>query len=373
MIMNYLDKFKAKVALIIITVVAFSIASPISAQQQQPPSPARTIQKAEDILQSEAVIRIQPQYPPLALAARVSATVKVEITIDESGNVISARALSGHTLLKDSAVAAARKWKFKPTMLEGIPVKVTGVISLAFDPDTPVPDTKQGEDKEEKQRPLTPEEEQKLQRAEAAADRFIERWHETLDMNLLFEEMYVSNPEQRRRNAYHFRSIYRFIAGLGYDPGVEKEIDEALMRKGALAWWNIFYMVQEYGLATWQSEDDDFTLPVDVTKGLEELYSIKLDEKYMRLIPVKAFIAKANAVSSLFRKHLPQELFNTVRYRTNLADHNKDSRGFRIVDGLQMHGVGKEVEVYNLRRGVFDFYFIEEGGELKVLTLGFEL
>jgi protein TonB len=56
------------------------------------------------------------------------------VTIDESGNVISASAVSGHPLLRAAAVAAARSSKFSPTMLSGQAVKVTGVIVYNFVP-----------------------------------------------------------------------------------------------------------------------------------------------------------------------------------------------------------------------------------------------
>jgi protein TonB len=58
--------------------------------------------------------------------------VVVEVTVDEAGSVIAARAISGHPLLKDAAVAAARGWKFSPTMLTGVAVKVIGTITFNF-------------------------------------------------------------------------------------------------------------------------------------------------------------------------------------------------------------------------------------------------
>jgi protein TonB len=58
--------------------------------------------------------------------------VSVQVTIDEEGNVISATALSGHPLLQAAAVAAARAARFAPTLLDGQPVKVTGVITYNF-------------------------------------------------------------------------------------------------------------------------------------------------------------------------------------------------------------------------------------------------
>jgi TonB family protein len=58
--------------------------------------------------------------------------VVVEVTVDEEGKVISARAISGHPLLKDAAVEAARGWTFTPTKLQGDPVKVIGTITFNF-------------------------------------------------------------------------------------------------------------------------------------------------------------------------------------------------------------------------------------------------
>ena len=68
----------------------------------------------------------------IARAAKASGSVTVEITIDEEGNVVSARSTSGHPLLQSAAVTAARQAKFSPTKLSGQPVKVNGVRVYTF-------------------------------------------------------------------------------------------------------------------------------------------------------------------------------------------------------------------------------------------------
>jgi TonB family protein len=65
---------------------------------------------------------------------RASGSVSVRVTVDESGKITSANAVSGHPLLRAAAVAAARRAKFQPTMLSGKPVKTTGVLVYKFDP-----------------------------------------------------------------------------------------------------------------------------------------------------------------------------------------------------------------------------------------------
>ncbi len=96
------------------------------------PEPPKIVRKSGGVLQGSATRRVQPSYPPLAKAARVSGAVVVEVTVDENGSVISARAISGHPLLKDAAVQAAQGWKFTPTQLSGVPVKVIGTITFNF-------------------------------------------------------------------------------------------------------------------------------------------------------------------------------------------------------------------------------------------------
>ncbi len=73
-----------------------------------------------------------PEYPAIARAAHASGAVTVEITIDESGAVVAAHAVSGHPLLQAAAVNAARQATFTPTRLSGEPVKVTGVLVYNF-------------------------------------------------------------------------------------------------------------------------------------------------------------------------------------------------------------------------------------------------
>jgi TonB family protein len=62
----------------------------------------------------------------------VSGTVVVEVVVDADGNVKSARAVSGHPLLRDASVTAARQWKFTPTQLQGKAVEVVGTLTFDF-------------------------------------------------------------------------------------------------------------------------------------------------------------------------------------------------------------------------------------------------
>ena len=95
------------------------------------PEPKKTVVSG-GVLNGKAISKPQPAYPPIAKAARASGTVTVQILVDESGRVVSANAVSGHPLLQQAAVSAARNARFSPTLLSGQPVKVSGVITYNF-------------------------------------------------------------------------------------------------------------------------------------------------------------------------------------------------------------------------------------------------
>jgi len=62
---------------------------------------------------------------------RVGGKVVVRVRIDRTGDVTSARAISGHALLRPLAVVAARKSKFKRNSVAGR-MNITGTISYVF-------------------------------------------------------------------------------------------------------------------------------------------------------------------------------------------------------------------------------------------------
>lgn len=104
----------------------------LEVKQKPKPTPAPTILRTSEIINGKATNLVKPPYPSIARPLRIEGAVNVQVTIDERGNVISASAVSGHPMLRQSAVQAARQSKFSPTTLNGIAVKVTGIIVYNF-------------------------------------------------------------------------------------------------------------------------------------------------------------------------------------------------------------------------------------------------
>jgi len=84
------------------------------------------------VLNGKAISLPRPDYPPGAKAAGAEGVVVIQVMIDEQGNVAEARAISGPRMLQEVSLNAALQAKFTPTIVQGEPVKVTGVLVFNF-------------------------------------------------------------------------------------------------------------------------------------------------------------------------------------------------------------------------------------------------
>lgn len=96
-------------------------------------APSPKVRHADGTVWNHRAIRLPPPaYPKAARDAQASGSVVVEVVIDEQGDVISATAVSGHPLLRDAAVEAARHAKFATSQSAGGTFKATGRLVYNF-------------------------------------------------------------------------------------------------------------------------------------------------------------------------------------------------------------------------------------------------
>jgi len=107
-------------------------AAEISYEPPPPPTPAPAPRVSKGVLTGEAVTKVQPTYPSIAKQINAAGEVQVAILINENGRVIEAKAVKGHPVLRAAAEDAARKWVFRPTLLDGKPVKQPGTLTFVF-------------------------------------------------------------------------------------------------------------------------------------------------------------------------------------------------------------------------------------------------
>jgi TonB family protein len=121
-----------------------SQAQPQSTPQARPTPPAIQPQPSSEtsadskapaeggFMNGKAVDLPKAVYPEEGRKTRAAGTVQVQVLVDETGKVISAKAIFGPDVLREAAVKAATRAKFKPTIVGGVPVQVSGILTYDF-------------------------------------------------------------------------------------------------------------------------------------------------------------------------------------------------------------------------------------------------
>jgi len=95
-------------------------------------APPKKVVESSGVMASRVIYQPSPIYPPIAKAARVSGTVVLQATIGKDGTIQNLRAISGPAMLQQSALEAVRRWRYKPVLLDNVPVDVDTTISVIF-------------------------------------------------------------------------------------------------------------------------------------------------------------------------------------------------------------------------------------------------
>jgi len=101
-------------------------------QSQAPNSVEVSAPLSVDSTNVEPVKTVKAAYPEDARRRHMQGEVWVKVLITETGDVEKAEVVSGDRIFVDSALAAAKKWKFKPFIKDGHPVRVFTKIAFDF-------------------------------------------------------------------------------------------------------------------------------------------------------------------------------------------------------------------------------------------------
>lgn len=96
------------------------------------PEPRQTVSVSKGVQEAKLISRPLPVYPPIARSARISGVVRLMAFISENGVIEELRVVEGHPLLVQAAVEAVRQWRYQPTILNGMPVRVETTIDVFF-------------------------------------------------------------------------------------------------------------------------------------------------------------------------------------------------------------------------------------------------
>jgi TonB family protein len=76
--------------------------------------------------------KVSPEYSPVASRFQAKGKVELTVEVDERGNVVKAKAISGPLVLRPAAEEALMKWRFKPATLRGANIKSEVNVSVEF-------------------------------------------------------------------------------------------------------------------------------------------------------------------------------------------------------------------------------------------------
>jgi len=107
------------------------IEAQLSAQKAAVPLPRATLPAS--LMEQRLTHKVDPVYPDEARQKRLPGMVVLRAVIDTEGKVVKLEPVSGPEALAQSAMDAARWWRYEPYYVNGTPVEVETTLEVQFD------------------------------------------------------------------------------------------------------------------------------------------------------------------------------------------------------------------------------------------------
>jgi protein TonB len=105
---------------------------PFEKPRDEPSKQPPLVLKSAGVMEAMLIHKVQPVYPPLALAAHLPGEVLLHAIIARDGTIRDLEVVSGNPLFAQAARAAVREWRYRPTLLSNEPVEVETYITVKF-------------------------------------------------------------------------------------------------------------------------------------------------------------------------------------------------------------------------------------------------
>jgi hypothetical protein len=204
------------------------------------------------------------------------------------------------------------------------------------------------------------------QQLEQTAQNFVEAYRKRKDFKDCFQVFFVRDAVERMKRAGFFKSM---------------DLDPALIQSATndeLA--HAYVAMMNYHFASLAYEFNYPNAPVP-----HELTSHKTDYRYLSSVidnsqappavvtkqDLARFTREFEHGARVYRRLLPRDAFKSVNYKRRIAE-NTTADSLDKLDGLSDFGVPEGTAVFALSKDMFDFYFINDHGHYRVVTLGLE-
>jgi hypothetical protein len=204
------------------------------------------------------------------------------------------------------------------------------------------------------------------QQLEQTAQSFVEAYRKRRDFKDCFQAFFVRDAVERMKLAGFFKSM-------DIDPAL---IQDATTDELARA----YVAVMNYHFASLAYEFNYPKAPVP-----QELTSHKENYRYLSSVidnsqaptavvtkqDLARFTGEFEHGARVYRRLLPRNAFNSASYKRRIAEIGAAGRLDKL-NGLPDFGVPEGTAVFALSKDMFDFYFINDHGHYRVVTLGLD-
>ena len=195
-----------------------------------------------------------------------------------------------------------------------------------------------------------------LHDAEIAAQRVVQRFHETLDFTGIFSDEFVTEPKLCAR-----------MVSFG-DAGMLQRFDMATNERLFVAATTSMNLAPAYRVGQDVNEVPPEIKNVNQPKLVESNPVMPRD-----LTELNQTLAELENISAIYRRYLPTTIFSSPVYLENTRrereDEKKHHRVPRVEWGNKNLGIPADVPVYVVRPEFSDYYFIREKGKMKMFAI----
>jgi periplasmic protein TonB len=96
------------------------------------PDVAGPVRLSSVLVAGLALYKPAPPYPAIARAAGVQGTVVLQAMISKDGSIENLRVVSGPVMLQQAALDTVKTWRYRPYLLNNLPVEVETTVNVVF-------------------------------------------------------------------------------------------------------------------------------------------------------------------------------------------------------------------------------------------------
>ena len=204
------------------------------------------------------------------------------------------------------------------------------------------------------------------QQLEHTAQSFVAAYRKRRNFKDCFQAFFVRDAVERMKRARFFRSM---------------DLDQALIEDATtdeLARAYVAVMNYHFASLAYEFNYPKAPVPKELTshkKDYRYLLSVIDDSQTPTAVVTKQDLARFTSEfehgAEVYRRLLPGDAFKSSNYKRRIVENGTTDRLDKL-NGLPDFGVSESTPVFALSEDMFDFYFINDHGHYRVLTLGLE-